>query len=143
MQPTPEIHRENLKKILKEKWDIEADHWLPLSEPTTQEEVVFFPQDYFFGDFGLEQLKNTIAQFSNGKIHQWNWETRKSEFYTIEIDEMVDFKNLEKYYFDDSCDWVVYVSHENTVAFGGKKLIELLVEKWENWFKHLNQWKAN
>lgn len=143
MQPTLETNREHLKKILKERWYIEAEHWLPLSEPTTEEEIVFFPQRYFFKDFGLEQLKKIIEQLTNSKIYQWNWETRKQEFYTIEITEMVEFESLEKFYFDDSCDWIVYLSHENTIAFGGEKIIEILTEKWENWFKYLNEWETN
>lgn len=143
MQPTLETNREHLKKILKERWYIEAEHWLPLSEPTTEEEIVFFPQRYFFKDFGLEQLKKIIEPLTNSKIYQWNWETRKQEFYTIEITEMVEFESLEKFYFDDSCDWIIYLSHENTIAFGGEKIIEILTEKWENWFKYLNEWETN
>lgn len=143
MQSTLENNRENLKKVLKDRWDIEADHWCPIDEASTKEEVVYFPQYYFFKDFGLENLKSVISEISNGNLYHWNWETYKEQFYSIKVEEMVEFNNLEKFYFDDSCDWIVYISHENTIAFGGEKLIELLLGKWENWFKYLNKWEAN
>jgi hypothetical protein len=53
---------------------------------------------------------------------------------------MVEFNNLEKFYFNESCDWVIYISHENTISFGGEHLIRMLIEKWGNWFKYLNEW---
>ncbi len=34
----------------------------------------------------------------------------------------------EEYYFDDSYEWIVYVSHENTITFCGDKLA-LIAEK--------------
>lgn len=143
MQTILETNRENLRKVLKDRWDVEADHWCPIDDASTKEEVVYFPEYYFFNDFGLENLKSVISEISHGNLYQWNWETYKEQFYSIKVEEMVEFNNLEKFYFDDSCDWIVYISHENTIAFGGEKLIELLVSKWENWFKYLNKWEAN
>ncbi len=142
MQPTPEAHKDRLKLKLKERWNIERDHWIPLSEPSTQEEVVYFPQGYFFKDYGLENLKVVIAEIAQGQIFQRNWEVSGEEFYSIESEEMVAFENLEKYYFDESCNWIVYVSHENTITFGGESFIQLLVKKWSNWFKYLNEWES-
>ena len=141
MRPTPEIVKSELKEKLKSRWDIERDHWSPIDEPVTNEEVVYFPQHLFFEDFGIENLKRLISEFSEKVVFQWNWETSTEQFFTISIEEMVEFNNLEKYYFDDSLDWIVYISHENTIAFGGQELIERLIENWANWFKYLNKWE--
>lgn len=144
MQPTPESLKKELKQELKKRWNIEADHWIPLSDPSMEldEEVVYFPQNYFFNDYGIDGLKLFIAEFARHQIFQWNWEVTREEFYSIEVEEMVAFENLEKYYFDETCNWIVYVSHENTIAFGGQSFIESLIKKWTNWSMYLNEWEA-
>jgi hypothetical protein len=48
---------------------------------------------------------------------------------------------LEKYYFDQSFDWVIYMSHENTIAFGGMTIINQLKNAWSDWEKNINQWE--
>jgi hypothetical protein len=140
MQTVDKENIERLKKILKERWNITADHWFPIDEYDINEEVVYFPQNYFFKDFGLERLKTLISEINESTIYQWNWELINEEFYKIQICEMVEFNNLEKFYFDENCNWIVYLSHENTITIGGQNLIEKLIQDWENWFKHLNKW---
>ncbi|MFN5878526.1 MAG: hypothetical protein ACK44B_06660 [Flavobacteriales bacterium] len=143
MQTIDKENIERLKKVLNEKWNITADHWFPIDEYDINEEVVYFPQSYFFKDFGLEKLKTLISEINEGAIYQWNWEVINEEFYKIQIYEMVEFNNLEKFYFDENCNWIVYISHENTIAIGGQYLIEKLTQNWGNWFKYLNKWEEN
>ncbi|MFN5786689.1 MAG: hypothetical protein ACK457_12030, partial [Flavobacteriia bacterium] len=83
------------------------------------------------------------SEINEGAIYQWNWEVINEEFYKIQIYEMVEFNNLEKFYFDENCNWIVYISHENTIAIGGQYLIEKLTQNWGNWFKYLNKWEEN
>lgn len=143
MNTTDNINIDHLKKELSERWHINADHWFPIDEYDIKEEVAYFPQDYFFNDFGLENLKLLLSELNEDFIFQWNWETVNEEFFKISISEIIEFHNLEKFYFDKNCNWIVYISHENTIAFGGQILIEKLTDKWENWFKYINKWKAD
>ena len=41
--------------------------------------------------------------------------------------------NGETYWFDDSLDWVVYKSHEGTITFGGRWLVDRVKEVWSEW----------
>jgi hypothetical protein len=61
----------------------------------------------------------------------------------IPINELMSFRHdrLEKYYFDQSFDWVIYMSHENTIAFGGMTIINQLKNAWSDWEKNINQWE--
>lgn len=143
MKNTDKVNIKRLKTALKEKWNITADHWIPLDVHDINEEVVYFPQNYFFKDFGLEKLKILISEIAEYSIYQWNWEPIREEFFKITVSEMVEFESLEKYYFDENCNCIIYISHENTIAIGGQNLIEKLTQKWENWFKYLNKWEVD
>jgi hypothetical protein len=143
MHTIDKINIAHLKKELKERWQITSDHWFPIDEYDIKEEVVYFPQYFFFHDFGLDNLKKIISELDEDVIYQWNWEPVKDEFFKIRVSEMVEFENLEKFYFDKDCNWIVYISHENTIAFGGQVLIEKLIKNWDNWFEHLNKWEID
>ena len=143
MKTLDKLNIDRLKRKLKVRWQITADHWFPIDEYDIDEEVVYFPQNYFFQDYGLENLKILISELEDNYIYQWNWETGKEDLIKIKVSEMVEFKNLEKFYFDIDCKWIIYISHENTIAFGGKIIIEKLIDKWENWFKYLNKWEVD
>ena len=143
MFPTPEIQKEKLKAVLKYRWDVEADFWIPLDEISTTEEVVYFPQDFFITDFGLENLRSIVNKISRGQLFMWQWEVHPEEFYSIDLEGLAKYNLLEKYYFDETCDWIIYLSHENTIAIGGQKFIEKIIEKWPNWIMCLNSWYVN
>lgn len=42
----------------------------------------------------------------------------------------------ECFWFDSNIDWVIYVSHEATVAFGGEWLVNDIKRQFENYIKY-------
>lgn len=135
---------EELKRQLKNNWGITAKHWVPLEEVKVNKEVIFFPQDYFFEDFGLDGLRELIKSLTDNEIYLWHWETRRKECFSLQADQLVQYKSdlHEKYICDNDCSWVIYMSHENTIAFAGQRLLTMLKQSWINWKRHANKWHA-
>jgi hypothetical protein len=141
MEKLKQLEIDFYKKTLNNKWEIEKSHWIPLVDNFKDLDVVFFPLSHFLQNFGIEKLKLFLLNFEgNNEILQWNWEKIKDELYQINVKEIEEFNNMEKFYFDKNCTWVIYISHENTITFGGQKLIKGLIDKWVNWSDYLNKW---
>jgi predicted RNA-binding protein (virulence factor B family) len=51
------------------EWGIKNDHWIPLEEKKNSKEVVFYPQDYFFNNYGIDQLRKLVSSISKAKIY--------------------------------------------------------------------------
>ena len=138
---------EKIKLIrqLNKNWGIKTDYWIPLSKLAVDKEVIFYPQDYFLNIFSLERLQNLISNQNFESIYSWRWEIKDHEnLIEIGIGEISSFKkdSLEKYYFDNSFEWVVYMSHENTIAIGGSSIIKDLKQLWSEWEQYVNKWYA-
>ena len=143
MEVSNSVECKEILQSLYLKWGIKNDHWIPLEERKNSKEIVFYPHDYFFNNYGIDQLRKLVSSISKDKIYKWHWETRNQELYEIPIKELISYKQelLEKYYFDQTFDWVIYMSHENTITFGGKTIINQLENDWSNWEKNINQWE--
>ena len=48
---------------------------------------------------------------------------------------------VEMYYCNATADWVVYVSHENTIALGGAALLDHLQRAWPDYVSYCNSWE--
>jgi hypothetical protein len=48
------------------------------------------------------------------------------------------FWNNECFWFDKSMDWIIYLSHEQTITFGGEWLVIALKNKWTNWIDNIS-----
>lgn len=69
----------------------------------------------------------------------WYKETAPSE--EISIDELPQlYGQSESFIVDKSLEWIVYWSHESTVTFGGKWLIEAVTLRLPDWRKAECKW---
>jgi len=122
---------------LKEKWAIEyRDYWIPL-DGDIGEDTEFFNYRIFQKEFGMEKLKRLISDLGHTFIYQLNEANDDEE---VGVNEMDEYSGLELYYTNKDCDWVVYLSHENTITLAGKSLLNALKIKWTDWNKYAQQW---
>ncbi len=138
MKLDEEIAIEIRKQIL-EKWDAGQSYFYPLNN-TERDDVICFPQDYFLKDFGLKKLSNCLRTLKIEECYLLDEYINHKEDYLISPEEIVSYNGLEKYYCDKSNDWIIYFSHENTVTFGGKVIIDILKSEWINWKKVAEKW---
>jgi hypothetical protein len=122
---------------LKEKWSIGyRDYWSPLNGDI-REDTEFFNYQIFQKEFGMEKLGRLISDLGHTNIYELN-EANDDE--KVGVIEMEDYSGRELYYTNEDCDWVVYLSHENTITIAGPSLLHALKIKWTDWNKYARRW---
>lgn len=131
---------EELVQKLNSIWGITRDYWTPLDGNSAREDLIYYPQDYFYREFKHYRLTEVLEKLNDDRILCWSFETNPNEFYSVAPDELERYDGLERFYCGSDYDWVIYQSHEDTITFAGKKLIDALKESWEDWQDNVNEW---
>ena len=117
------------------EWDITAGYWYPL-EPTSRIDVIAFHADAFHGAVGAAGLRQALASLGVSRVI----ETREiAELPTRELDLAdadFEYEFTEGYWCDTGLGWIVYASHENTLAIGGAGLVDAVKASWPEWRAH-------
>jgi hypothetical protein len=129
------IQQNNVKRNLKEIWNIEpGNFWIPLDGIITKN-TCYFKIDEFNVNFGLINLSELINKLENGKFYSFSELNEFSQIDSLNIDK---YPGVDTYYSNYNADWVVYITHENTITFGGSMLINAIKSKWDEMDKFKN-----
>lgn len=130
-----------IRQHMRDKWNAGYSYWIPLNEGE-QSNIIYFPQDYFIENFGLQKLEECLSSLNIKICYQISEQESFNEDFEISVNEIVPFKSnvTEKYYCTDTLDWLIYFSHENTVTVGGIDLINTIKANWSNWKKVAYRW---
>ena len=123
------------RKLLLDKFDAVAQ-WYPLRVNSKQNDLEYFEEEFFQKHFGDQKLIQLIKSLGCTTINEIN-ESRDDK--KINVDEL-EINNSEVYYCNDTVDWVIYCSHEQTVTFGGATLLQELKQQWSDWYKFKDPW---
>ena len=121
--------RENLSK----NWNFDGGYWEPLNQCS--------PKPFFFFDIenletiDYENVKNILLQ-KTIRIYEINEDRIDYEIDSVEFDP----KSCEVIYVDKSYNWIIYISHEGTIAFGGLDFISDIDKLLENKIHLKNKW---
>lgn len=103
---------------LERHWNFDGGYWEPLTECSPQP-FSFYPRESLNSsdyqkliDTLFEITSDTIFEISEDRL---DYETEVAGF---------DKDGCETIYTDKNNKWVVYISHEGTIAFGGLELLE-------------------
>lgn len=122
----------NVRNRIIDEWDAGESYCYPLND-FNRNDFICFPQDFFLKDFGLNQLRKTLEKLGLESCYRLDEYLKHNEDYKINLNDIVAYNGLEKYYCDNSNSWIIYFSHENTVTFGGESLIKAIKNDWKNW----------
>ncbi|MEG2102423.1 MAG: hypothetical protein RRY99_13030 [Flavobacterium sp.] len=126
------------KLILKEKWKINPyDFWIPL-KGKVENNTCYFEIEDFKNNFGYKKLNEILERINIGNIYSFN--EVKEEKIINEIN-LSDYNFLDIFYTNENADWVIYQTHEGTISFAGKELIENIKLFWKNWEEKINPWE--
>jgi hypothetical protein len=133
------IYKDSLKSI----WEREKHYWYPL-ERCNRTDLISFKSSYVDTDEKVEYFINLLKQHSVKMVIEI-WEN--DDGHTFEINNCIVqnafwrsndyFWNNEGYWFDDRSDWIIYISHEETITFGGDWIIKEIKSKWSDWKDNL------
>lgn len=126
-----------IRQRLLDTWNYDGSYWEPLDNKSPKQTVFVMKEIVTKAD--IEKIIQIVSERADKKIFEVS-EDRND--YEIEIDSFSP-DLYETICCDKSFEWVVYGSHESTIAFGGT----WLTEKIENLFldrkEKLNLWEQN
>ncbi|MDP4147009.1 MAG: hypothetical protein Q8936_21465 [Bacillota bacterium] len=137
---------ENIRMQLNQKLILTAEkwhpYWYPLFPVYPHIPVIAFGSDFIAIEENLEKIRGIFVQhnvhtaiqlpeFDNGRII----EGFTDEEYFLEKDEdgVILPHMSECFWFDFNKDWMIYASHEATIAFEGEWLVNNIKEQLENY----------
>jgi hypothetical protein len=129
-----EDERERIRQVLIEKWGVDG-YWVPLIEERPELTTIFFDKENL-----TEADEKRISDFIKQKIEGRLYEITEEQLgYEIDQSEF-DLDCYETFYCDKTCDWLVYGSHEGTIAFGGKELLDFVQQIFADRKELINNW---
>lgn len=129
---------QNVKSNLKKKWNINPyDFWIPLlGRPA--ENTLYFDTEDFEKEFGYENLNKILLEINIGYIYSFNEAKEENIYSQISIKE---YDSPDIFFTNENADWVIYQTHEETIAFAGENIIDKIKLEWENWKEKANPWE--
>lgn len=114
---------------LSSRWQIPKWYWFPLAIEKP-DNVEGFQDAYFEKEVGAEELQAILRSHGVKKV----WEIREyGANYQLELSAFESYYNgAEGFWCDETFDWIIYASHENSITIGGWLLPEIKAI-WANW----------
>ena len=128
---------EQVRQSLLEKWNFQGNYWEPLEE-LSPEPTIFLMKDNI-ADTDYEKIIEEIHKHADKKLFEITEDGSDAE---IEL-YLFHPDCYETIYCDTSYNWIVYGSHESTVAFGGTWLLDFIRRLYANRQNQLNKWEQN
>lgn len=115
------MESEKIRARLLASWNFDGGYWEPL-EARCRDKVCFLATENVTAK-DYERIADYVISAAGGKIY---YLTEYHEDYQCDR-HLFDPKDCyESVYCDESLDWIVYGSHEGTIAFGGSALIDFI-----------------
>jgi hypothetical protein len=126
-----------IRRQLHEIWNYDGSYWEPLDNKSPQPTLFLMKENV--NDNDIEKIIQFIATKADEKIFAIS-EDRID--YEIEIDSFSP-DLYETICCDKTFEWVIYGSHESTIAFGGSYLLEFITVLFSDRKEKLNLWEQN
>jgi hypothetical protein len=128
-----EVEATDIRNSLHDNWNFDGTYWEPLNNCSTKPFIFFNKENLDIEDF--IKIKTAILTHTN-RIYEIT-----EQGYDYEIDNIeFDADCYETVFTDRSFDWIVYGSHEGTLAFGGDWLLTELTNILHSKRDYINKW---
>jgi len=126
-----DVESRRLWSQLKQVWGIGDGHWYPLKEGPAPPNVIAFHEDYFEKVVGAELLREALHAQGIRNVFQLQEFGPPEPEYEIDVSIFAPTYGSggEQYSTSGLSDWVVYASHESSVAICGDWLTRIIKEK--------------
>lgn len=118
----------NITARIVKVWSRTNYYWYPLA-PCARSDVLSLVLSKFERIVSTRILQEVFYQQGIIKIY-WVREVEQSQ--VVEV-ENLSLYEPESFLCDDSMSWIIYISHENSITFGGHWLIEKLKDICPEW----------
>lgn len=131
------LDREEYDRIwaqIQAHWGSIAGYWYPLNDKGWPSDVVVFPLNMFHQSVPFITLHTILKQ--HGVVQVWELlEDYTGEEIPVES-FFLDYTGVEGYWTSSEFDWMIYVSHENSIALAGTWFMDAIKRIWPQWERH-------
>jgi hypothetical protein len=135
-----DAHKESIRDRLSNLWDVNELYWYPIYS-CSRDDVIALDSNYIVMNQKLKDIKRWLLGMDINKMYELRENGLAYEIINIEDYDLWEsddyFWNNEGYWFDQTFEWIIYLSHEQTMTFGGDVIIHRLKTEWEDWDMHL------
>lgn len=119
-------------------------YWVPMTRLKKEIPVVAYNLDAIYKNNDIALLEEVfklcgISDVNTFQMDQLEYFERDNIFELL-YEKDKDGYNfpwyVETFYFDSAGEWMVYVSHEGTITFTGKKIVEVALENIDNTYQY-------
>jgi hypothetical protein len=126
-----------VRQALLEHWNVQGNYWEPLEELSPKPTIILMKENITDSDY--EQIIKKIQEHAEYNLFEITEDGSDAE---VEL-SLFHPDCYETIYCDKSFQWIVYGSHEGTVAFGGNWLLDFIKELYSSRQDKLNKWEQN
>jgi hypothetical protein len=140
VEPLPHRRRltEEEKQVVRQEllthWNFQGNYWEPLEELSPKPTIFLMYNNISGSDY--KQIISAIQKRADRCLFEITEDDNDAE---IEFD-LIQLDCYETIYCDKNYDWIVYGSHEGTVAFGGTWLLAFIKQLFADRKELLNKW---
>lgn len=128
---------EQVRQALLENWNFQGDYWEPLEELSPKPTI--FLMKCNITDSDNEQILEEIKKHGDSKLFEITEDGSDAE---IEF-SLFHPDCYETIYCDRTFNWIVYGSHESTIAFGGTWLLDFIRQLYSDRQDKIDKWEQN
>jgi hypothetical protein len=116
---------------LNEVWAFDGGYWNPLENKCRLETIFLMENNFTDTDKEkiIDYLKKKDKRFYTLDENNYDYET-----------EEIEINGCETVYTNKKFEWIIYISHERTIAFGGVSLINFIKDIFSERKEKINNW---
>ena len=130
--------------VYKDNCEPEYQYWYPLTGIKENIHAVAYNLDAIYSSGNIEQIEKALAECSIHNVISVQNQDHKAEHEKIYLlfrlyESDGDGYNfpwyVENYYYDETKEWLIYVSHEGTITFAGEQITQAAKKFIDNKYK--------
>ena len=127
--------RERLWRRMREAWRVPEGYWYPLADLARRDLLALEAPSFHEALVTGKQLHATLA--GQGVEHVYEL-LEGGRAYTMKLTDLYPrYGGDEGFWCSDAMDWIVYASHESSIAVGGSWLVPAVKAAWPEWKQYV------
>ncbi|MCM1988762.1 hypothetical protein [Oceanirhabdus seepicola] len=125
---------DNIEERIDVKWEI--GHFCDPFTGSGREDIIVFNQDFFYDEIRFNKVKEALKKIGEERIYEIRIGCGVSCVMDTSVFTIFNHHYCccsEGFWCSEKMDWIIYKSHEGTIAIGGEKLLEEVKENIESW----------
>lgn len=114
-------------------------YWFPLTKLKNKIPVIAYDVDAIYKSNDIDLLRKIVDKcgivnvntFQMDHLEYFEGDDIRTLLYEKDEDGYAFPRYVETFYFDDTEEWMIYVSHEGTISFTGNKIVYIANEVFE------------